>query len=144
MTNAIAHPNVSLIQQLDLANLAASPHLFAKNFIWHSSNPKLRDVQGDYVGIKGVKIFFKKLRRYTSGTFWIELISLVPIGDELVVAHAVDHMQLDGVHVELDAVVIWRVVDGLISEAWDIPSLYVNRTEALETEMARKLVDFAA
>lgn len=140
----MAHPNVSLIQQLDPANLAASAHLFADSFVWHFFNPKLTDVQGDYAGVAGLKIFFKKLQHYTGGTFRVEPISLVPIGDELVVTHVVDHMLLYGTHVELDAVVVWRVVNGLIAEAWDIPSLYVDRTEPLDPETSRSALDIAA
>ncbi|EDX82897.1 hypothetical protein S7335_75 [Synechococcus sp. PCC 7335] len=144
MINAIAHPNISLVQQLNFDNLAASPDLFSDKFVWHSFNPKLRDVQGNYVGIKGLRIFFRRLQRYTGSTFRIEPVSLVPIGDELVIAHVVDHMLLYGAHIELDAVIVWRIVNGLIVEVWDIPSLYVDRTEPLKPDSLERALDMAA
>ena len=128
MTNVI-HPNIALIQQLDTDNLPAAAHLFDSNFIWHFFNPELTEIQGDYLGVEGLKIFFENLRLLTNRTFRVEPISLTPIGDELVIAHVVDHMTLGGHAIALDAVVVWRVVDGLIAEAWDIPSLYTEHTE---------------
>ncbi|MGD1896753.1 MAG: nuclear transport factor 2 family protein [Phormidesmis sp.] len=125
---ATIHPSVSLIQQLDPANLAASSHLFSDDFVWHFFNPKLAEMHGDYVGVEGLKTFFEKLQLQTGNTFQVEPISLIPIGDELAIAHVKDRMTLNGNTIELDAVVIWRIVNGLIAEAWDIPSVYSDRT----------------
>ncbi|MEL7225315.1 MAG: nuclear transport factor 2 family protein [Cyanobacteria bacterium J06576_12] len=126
--NTIAHPNVTLIQQLNPADLAASSHLFTERFVWHFFNRKLVEVQGDYKGVEGLKMFFERIQLQTESTFLVEPVSLTPVGDELVIAHVVDRMVLNGKYIELDAIVIWRIVDGLIDEAWDVPSLYVDRT----------------
>ena len=126
--NAIAHPNIALIQQLNPANLAASAHLFTDRFVWHFFNRKLVEVQGDYEGVEGLKMFFERLQLQTENTFLVEPVSLTPVGDELVITHVVDRMILNGKSIELAAIVIWRIVNGLIDEGWDIPSLYVDRT----------------
>lgn len=64
----------------------------------------------------------------TGGTFRVKPISIATIGDELVVTHVQDEMVLQNKTVTLDAVVVWRIVNGLILETWDIPSIYNERS----------------
>ena len=116
------HPNIALLSKLDLRNLGASAKLFSDNFVWHYFNPNLPDVEGDYFGVTGLKDFFEKLGRETRGTFKVERISAAPIGEELVVVHVRNSMERNGKSIAVDAAVVWRVVDGKIAEAWDIPS----------------------
>ena len=118
------HPNISLLKQLDPRTLAGAADLFAEDFVWHFFNPRLPDIQGDYVGQSGLEDFFEKLGALTGGTFQIEPISITPIGDELVVAHVKDRMILEDQPIEIDAVVVWRIVGDRIAEAWDIPSVH--------------------
>lgn len=42
---------------------------------------------------------------------------------ELVVAHVVNSLSTQGTALQFDAVVVWRVVDGQVLEAWDIPAV---------------------
>ena len=126
----IEHSNVSLVKRLDPGNLAESADLFAENFVWHFFNPSLPKVQGDYVGLNGLQTFFVQLGTLTDGSFQVEPISIIACGDELVVTHVKDRMRLEGRSIEIDAVVVWRIVDDRIVEAWDIPSVY---TEHLQT-----------
>ncbi|MEM9507055.1 MAG: nuclear transport factor 2 family protein [Cyanobacteria bacterium P01_E01_bin.35] len=128
MTNE--HPNVSILRRLNPRNLTQSADLFSEEFTWHFFNPKLPDVHGDYTGLPGLQGFFKKLSRITSGTFQVKPIAITAIGDELVVTHVKDRMTLENRAIELDAVVVWRIVNGKIAEAWDIPAIY---TEQLQT-----------
>lgn len=123
---ALEHPNVSLLNRLDPGNLTKAADLFAEGFVWHFFNPQLPELQGDYVGLDGLKTFFEKLGSATGGTFQVSPLSATPIGEELVVVHARDRMTFAGRSIELDAVVVWRIVDGLIAEAWDIPSVYTE------------------
>lgn len=51
----------------------------------------------------------------------------IPVGDELVVTTSMPMMTLDGHSFEVDAVVVWRVVDNRIAEAWDIPAVHTRR-----------------
>jgi ketosteroid isomerase-like protein len=117
------HPNLNVLKKLDIANIAASAEVIAENFVWHYFNPELPQLQGDYAGIEGVAGFFKKLAENTAGTFKVQLISAEAMGDELVVTHVKDIMTLKGRQMEVDAVVVWSIVDGKIREAWDIPAV---------------------
>lgn len=123
------HPNIALIEQIDPSDLAKEPNLFAPDFVWHFCNPRLPDVQGDYTGLRGLRNFFDTLGELTEGTFAVEPISATAVGDELVVTHVKDRMTWGHQLIELDAVVVWRVVDSCIAEAWDIPSVYTERSQ---------------
>ncbi|MCR9136656.1 MAG: nuclear transport factor 2 family protein [Alphaproteobacteria bacterium] len=123
------HPNVRLLKQLDLGNLGAMTDLFAPDFVWHYFNPKLPDLEGDYAGLDGLQRFFRNLGGKSAGTFKVEPISVTAYGDELVVAHVRDTMAIDGQSIVLDALAVWRMVDGRIAEGWDIPA--INAASAL-------------
>ena len=118
------HPNVALLSQFDPANLAALANDIAEDFVWHFVNPRLIDIQGDYVGLAGLENFFERLQNVCGGTFKITPVSITTCGDELVVVHVRDTMVLEGTAMEIDAVVVWRIVDGKLAEAWDIPAVH--------------------
>ncbi|MDJ0824185.1 MAG: nuclear transport factor 2 family protein [Rhodobacter sp.] len=134
MTNP--HPNVELLMKLNLRDLDASAALFSDDFVWHFFNPKLPDLQGDYSGVDGLKAFFGAMAKRTKGSFNVQPVSITPVGNELIVVHVRDVMQLEGEALEVDAVVVWRIVNGQISEAWDIPAVYTTppRLRADETQ----------
>ena len=125
------HPNIDILKRLDLTNMAASAEVIAEDFVWHYFNPKLPELEGDYLGIAGFADFFSKIAKNTGGTFKVNVISTTPIGDELVVTHVKDRMFLNDKHLEVDAVVVWSIFDGKIKEAWDIPA--VHRVKVLES-----------
>lgn len=114
------HPNVALLKRLDLRNLAASKGLIAADVVWHYSNPNLPDMQGDYVGLDGVRSFFEAIAQKSGGTFQIDPMSVTPVGDELVVVQSRNTLTFGGRSVTVDAVVVWRIVDGRVVEVWDI------------------------
>ncbi len=118
------HPNLALLSKLDILDLDASAPLFSEKFVWHFFNPKLPDVQGDYEGVEGLKKFFERLAERTNGTFKVSAVSAMPIGEELVVVHVRDTMELDGDSLSVDAAVVWRIVGGQLAEAWDIPAVF--------------------
>ncbi|MDJ0823541.1 MAG: nuclear transport factor 2 family protein [Paracoccaceae bacterium] len=118
------HPNVALLMQLDLRDLDASAPLFSDDFVWHFYNPKLPDLQGDYHGVDGLKRFFAAMAGKTQGSFNVQPVSVTPVGNELLVVHVRDVMVLEGAPITTDAVVVWRIVNGQIAEAWDIPAVY--------------------
>ncbi len=124
----VAHPNMSLLEKLDVQNLAKCSKLFADNFFWHYFNPLLPELEGDYEGIKGLKGFFEKLKGRSDGSCRVNVVNGYPAGDELVVTHVCNRMDLDGASIEFDAVVIWRVVNSKITEPWDIPAINTVRT----------------
>lgn len=134
------HPNLAVLMQLDLQNLDACESIFADDFIWHYFNPMLPDLEGDHLGLEGLKGFFVKLGETTNHSFQVNLVDARPAGDELIVVQVCNRMELednailednavlDGNAIELDAVVVWRVVDGKIAEGWDIPAVNTVRT----------------
>ncbi len=121
------HPNISLLEKLDIQNLDACTNIFADNFIWHYFNPRLPELEGNYRGIEGLKGFFAKLAEISNGSFQANVIDSRTVGDELVVAQACNRLSLEafeGDTIETDVVVVWRIVNGKIVEGWDIPSVY--------------------
>jgi len=120
------HPNLALLSKLDIRDLNASSALFSDDFVWHYFNPKLPDVAGDYIGVDGLKKFFATISGKTDGTFKVEPISATPIGEELIVVHARDTLELEENSIAVDVVVVWRIVEGKIAEAWDIPSAFTS------------------
>jgi ketosteroid isomerase-like protein len=114
------HPNVALLKRLDLRNFAASKGLIAEDVVWHYSNPNLPDMQGDYVGLDGVRSFFEAIAQKSGGTFQIDPMSVTPVGDELVVVQSRNTLTFGDRSVTVDVVVVWRMVDGRVVEVWDI------------------------
>lgn len=118
------HPNLAVLAKLDIRDLNISAALFSDDFVWHYFNPNLPDVEGDYSGVEGLKRFFTIIAEKTAGTFKVKPISVTAFGEELVVVHALDTMELEGNLIAVDVVVVWRIVAGKISEGWDIPSAF--------------------
>ncbi|NER00553.1 MAG: nuclear transport factor 2 family protein [Cyanothece sp. SIO2G6] len=128
------HPNVAILEDFSKLlpqKIADAKDLIAEDFVWHFFNFRLPEMAGDYMGLSGLQDFFTALAQLTDGTFEANPILAIPMGDELVVTHVRDRMVLDGEAIELDAVVVWRIVAGQIAEAWDIPSLYLVRQSEL-------------
>lgn len=124
------HPNVALVQRLDLADLDGSRDVFADDVVFHYFNPRLPDLQGDYVGVSGIATFFERVGAATEGSFEVEPISIDAVGDELVVTQTRNRMLFQGAPIEIDVVEVWRIVSGRISEVWDIPSVYSTASAA--------------
>ncbi len=118
------HPNVALLSRLDTTDFTANPDLFAEDVVFRYYNPLLPEFQGDYVGMDGLRTFFGKLAELTTGTFEVNPQSITPVGDELLVVHTINKMTLPGGPMETNVVVVWRIVEGRITEVWDIPSVY--------------------
>jgi len=114
------HPNISLLKRLDLRDLAAAKDVIAEDVVWHFFNPNLPDLQGDYVGLDGIRSFFRALGEMSRGSFRTEPVSVNAIGDELVVAHNRNTLNFQSRAIVLDVVVVWRVRGGRIVEVWDI------------------------
>jgi ketosteroid isomerase-like protein len=113
--------NVELVR-LALTDLEAMPALLSEDLVWHFAG----DVDGigpEHRGRDAVfSDFWGKLFELTDGTFSVEPIEIWPAGPELVMAHLVVSMTTDGVARSVDTAVIYRIVDGLIVEAFDVPS----------------------
>ena len=57
-------------------------------------------------------------------SFEVNLVSVTPVGEELVVLHRKQRMVLKGEDIDTDVVVVYRIVEGRIAEVWDIPAVY--------------------
>lgn len=125
------HPNLSVLKRFDPSDISASADVFSEGMVWHFFNSALPDLQGDYIGLGGFQTFFEKMAERTNGTFKVNPQSATAIGDELVVSHVKNTMTFPDRQIEVDAVVVWRILDSLIVEAWDIPS--VNTAKTIET-----------
>ncbi|MBT8188373.1 MAG: nuclear transport factor 2 family protein [Croceitalea sp.] len=121
------HPNMAVLEQLDLNDMVASAKVIEEDFVWHYFNLELPEIHGDYHGIKGFADFFKKMTGTTGGTFKVNVMSTVPMGDDLVVTYVKDTMVLKGKPMEVDAIVVWCIMDGKIKEAWDIPIVHTAK-----------------
>lgn len=120
------HPNLDLIQSLDPANLADAAEVMSPDVVWHYYNPTLPDLEGDYVGFDGLQRFFGTLAALSSGTFKVEPISATAVGDELVVVQTRNSLTIKDQPVTIDVVTVWRIVDGRVTEVWDIPSAFTQ------------------
>lgn len=116
--------NLSLLEKVDIRNLDACAELFSDDFVWHYFNPKLPELEGDYRGVQELKDFFAKLFQMSKGGFNVNVVDARCVGDELVVTQTCNRISFEGNTIEFDVVVVWRIVEGKIREAWDIPSVF--------------------
>lgn len=121
------HPNITVLQKFDPANIAKASEVISDSAVFHYFNPNLPELQGDYVGLDGFLKFFDAVRQKSKGTFKVKPVAATPVGDELVVVQTVNTMVLEDRQLELDVVVVWRIVEGKIVEVWDIPSAYTAK-----------------
>ena len=104
------HPNITLLKRFDPADVAGTADVLAEDVVFHYFNPLLPDLHGDYVGRAGIQTFFEKLATLAGAAFQVNLISVTPVGDELVVVHRTQKMTIGGRRIESDVVVVWRGV----------------------------------
>ena len=71
------------------------------------------------------------MKESSNSAFQVNPVDARAVGDKLVVVHACNRLALpamEGGTIEFDAVVVWRIVNGKIAEAWDIPAAHSVRT----------------
>lgn len=131
LTESAQQANANLIVrvgELIQTGFASVPDdLFADDFVFHYINPNLPELDGDHHGLDGLRALFGQLRGESGDGFHNQPHSLTPFGDELLVAYATNTVAFGGTKIDVDAVVVWRVVDGRIQEAWDIPAVNTVR-----------------
>jgi len=93
-----------------------------EHLVWHFE-AKGTELHGEYQGKDNVLAnFLMKLFEITGGTFAVEPVDIWPAGDELVAVHYRVSMTIDGAARSGDGVLVYRIIDGLITEVFDIPS----------------------
>ncbi|MEM7612497.1 MAG: nuclear transport factor 2 family protein [Pseudomonadota bacterium] len=118
------HPNVRILKLFDPTDVPGTVGVFAEDAVFHYYNPRLPDLHGDYVGHAGIRSFFDKLETMTGDAFRPNIVSINALGDELVVIHRKQQINMGACRIEVDVVVVWRIVEGQIAEVWDIPSVH--------------------
>ena len=108
--------------------------LFADDFVFHVANPGLPELAGDHHGVDGFVRLFGQLRSAVDRELQSVAHSLTPYGDERVGAFATHTLSFGGGAIEVDAIVVWRVVDGRFAEAWDIPAVNTVRPVGQDAE----------
>ena len=130
-SQSVQQTNLDLVAQVGvlIGTGFADPDedLFAPDFVFHFFNPHLPELNGDYHGLEGARNLFERLRQASDTGFHNEPHSLTPYGDELVVAYVTNTVGFGGTVLDVDAIVVWRVVGGRIQEAWDIPAINTVR-----------------
>ena len=127
------HPNLAILQRFDPTNISAASGILSKDAVFHYINPKLPDMQGDFVGLKGFQSFFEEIGKRTKGTFKVNPVFASAIGDELVFVHSKNTLVLENQQIETDVVIVFRILDGKINEVWDIPSVYTPKSIDINT-----------
>ena len=122
------HPNLSVLKRFNPADVAGSVDVFSEDVVFHFFNPALPDLEGDYIGREGLQTFFSKMAETTKGSFKVNPVSTTAVGDELVVVHVKNTMTLADQRIEIDVVVVWRILEGFIVEVWDIPAVHTPKT----------------
>ncbi|MCW5520456.1 nuclear transport factor 2 family protein [Aureitalea sp. L0-47] len=125
------HPNIAIVKKFDPNNIDTATDVLAGNAEFHFFNPLLPEIKGTYVGLEGFRDFFQKMGEICHKCFNVNPVSITAIGDELVVVHSKNEMILDDRELEVDAVIVWRIVEGKISEVWDIPSIHPTKVREL-------------
>ena len=118
------HRNVALLQKVNPGNITESADFFSEDVVWHFYNLRLPELAGDYVGLQEIQAFFETMSKQTAGAFRVEPVGITPVGDELVVVQTVNTIVFGSSETKIDVVVVWRIVDGLVTEVWDIPSVH--------------------
>jgi len=121
------HPNISILKRFNPADPNTAAELLAEDFVWNYINPKLPEMEGDYLGLSGLTDFFTKIAGRTDSSFKVNPLSIIPMGDKILITHVKDTMLLDDNQMEIDAIVVWCIIDGKIREAWDIPVTHTAR-----------------
>ncbi|WP_084532526.1 hypothetical protein [Arenibacter palladensis] len=122
------HPNIKLLQELNLKDRTSMERKFSKSIIWRFFNPVIPEISGDYKGIDGILKLFQKLEIISFGSFKYESKKHIPIGDELIISHVNSKLQINGTHVGFDTVLVCRIINNKITEIWNIPSVYDNNS----------------
>jgi len=108
--------------------------VFAPDVVFHFFNPRLPEFAGDHHGYDGIRSLFERLQQTSDIGFHNEPHSVTPYGDELVVAYATNTVSFGGTPLDVDALVVWRIVGGRISEVWDIPAINTVRLHQPNSE----------
>jgi ketosteroid isomerase-like protein len=116
----MAHPNEDLVRESFAAFArgdldALQRQYFAPDIRWHF--PGRGPLAGDYEGVAGMAELLSRLSRLSGGTHRIDLHDLIG-NDEHVVALHTTRAERAGRQLQVNAVQVFHVRDGKITEGW--------------------------
>jgi hypothetical protein len=102
--------------------LESDPDALDDNVVWHFMSPQ-PDLVMHFEGKEAVTTDWPRiLDDLSEGTFSKSGVDVWPVGEDLVVAHVEVDMTIGDVRHLGSSVVVYRLVDGVITEGFDIPS----------------------
>ncbi|MFS4467551.1 hypothetical protein [Maribacter sp. 2210JD10-5] len=125
------HPNIKLLEEVNLKEKLSINKKFSPRVIWRFFNPMIPDIAGDYEGINGVIKLFEVLDIITRGSFEYIPVRTITVGNELVMMHVKNRMNTYANQIEIDTILVWRIVNKKIVEVWNIPSVYNDQNPSL-------------
>lgn len=123
----MAHPNEELIRQAFAAfgrgdMEALQTQFFAPDIRWHF--PGRGPLSGHHEGAATVAGKFRQAAELSEGTHRVELHDVIGNDDHVVALH-VTRAERAGRRLEINAVQVFHVRDGKVTEAWTVhPDLY--------------------
>ncbi len=88
--------------------------VFAEDIAWHV--PGKNPLSGDYTGHDEVVGFFGQLGERSGGTFHLEVHDILDNGENTVVVLVGEKGERNGNRLDVEAVHVWRVEDGIAKE----------------------------
>jgi uncharacterized protein len=113
------HANAALTQKgfnaFAAGDMVTMKDLIADDAVWHVAgrNPHA----GDYVGQQAIFGYFGLLMEKSGGTFRNEVVDILASAERTVALTRV-HAERDGVRLDTDGMVAFRIRDGQVTEAW--------------------------
>jgi ketosteroid isomerase-like protein len=116
----MAHPNEDLVrtgyERFLGGDFAALNELFADDAVWHA--PGKHQLAGDYRGKDEIFGAFAKTFELTGGTFKLEIHDILANDEHAVVMVRATGERPDGRTLEDNAVQVFHITDGKVTEQW--------------------------
>lgn len=118
----MAHPNEDLIRRGFEAYgrgdiQALQTEFFSPDIVWHM--PGRGPLAGDHAGAEAVGAHFARLAELSGGTHRVELHDVIGNDDHVVALHAA-RAERPGKQLDVNAMQVFHVRDGKITEAWTV------------------------
>ncbi|MGH8891926.1 MAG: nuclear transport factor 2 family protein [Actinomycetes bacterium] len=115
----MAHPNEQLVRDgfaaFSAGDMDALRRVIAADAIWHV--PGRSPLSGSYKGVDEVLGFFARTMERSGGTFAVDLHDVVGNDEHVFAAYGVSGKR-EGKTLRDNAVLVFHVRDGLVTEAW--------------------------
>jgi ketosteroid isomerase-like protein len=114
------------VEAFNRGNLEAAFKDAAPNFEWDNSRSINADTRGVFTLSGILEVFRRALEVWESA--WIEIHELIPVGDYVVLPHAVHFRGRDGIEAQARTTWVFTIRNGMMERG----CLYQDRQDALE------------